>query len=244
MREDLLAHVRFHAVPDTVLPKVASSPFLTFFMRPAPVALAMVLLVGTTAFYVHKEKTTELTMVDDASESFQDSKTSAEHSNVTPVDEMEGSETQTLNPGIATNAPVPDTETDGLMAMNTRAKSALVPESTSVDMASDEMFMASELSAGTWSIANHQTDIEKRLNGLRALIKKYDTEIEAKTKTEFTTKLETAESLKTEAEGKVELDARANLDKASVLIGEVESALSLLGEVMVEDGYIVDVKFE
>jgi hypothetical protein len=240
MREDLLAHVRFHAVSEVTAPKSVPSPFLSFFMRPAPVAFVMVLLVGTTAFYLNKEKTAELALVDDTSQPAKDSSTSVDQTDVAPAGVEEQGEI--LVPTLATNQPTPDTQPDSIVAMNTRAKSAPTPEAASTDMASDEMFMTSELSAGTWSIADQQADIEKRLDGLRALIKKYDVEIEADLKIEFTTKLDTAATLKSESEGKSELDARANLDKASVLIGEVESTLSLLGEVVVEDGYIVDVK--
>lgn len=233
MREDLLAHARFHAVSESPTPKAVPSPFFNFFMRPASVAFAMVLLVGTTAFYLNKDKTTELAVVDDTNQAIENSRTTTEDFGTAPADSKEGSETQV--PTLATNTPVPDSQTDSFVAMNSRAKSAPSPE-----VALDEMFMTSELSAGTWSIADHQADVSKRIDGLRDLIKKYDTEIEADTKTEFTTKLDTADKLKTKSEP----DARDNLDKASVLIGEVESALSLLGEVVVEDGFIVDVKLK
>jgi hypothetical protein len=237
MREDLLAHARFHAVKEVTTPKAVPSLFFNFFMRPASLAFAMVLLVGTTAFYLNKDKTTELAVVDDTNQAIENSRTTTEDFSTAPADSKEGSETQV--PTLATNTPVPDSQTDSFAAMNSRAKSAPSPES-----ASEEMFMTSDLSAGTWSIASHQADVSKRIDGLRDLINKYDTEIEADSKTEFTTKLDTADKLKEESEGKVEPDARANLDKASVLIGEVESSLSLLGEVVVEDGFIVDVKLK
>jgi hypothetical protein len=233
MREDLLAHARFHAASESPTRKAVPSPFLNLFMRPASVAFAMVLLVGTTAFYFNKDKATELAVVDNTNQATENSSTTAEEAVATG----EGNDIQA--PVLATNVPVPDSQTDGFVAMNTRAKSAPSPES-----ASDEMFMTSDLSAGTWSLADHQADVSKRIDGLRALIKKYDTEIASDTKTEFTTKLNTADKLENESEVKEEIEARANLDKASVLIGEVESDLSLLGEVVVEDGYIVDVKFK
>ncbi len=239
MREELLAHARFHSVPEAA-PQAVPSPFYSFFMRPVSVAFVMVLLVGTTAFYLNKDTTTELAQIDDAEPATENADTETNQTNTTPPAAGEGTNVET--PTLATNEPAMDTSTDGIVAMNTRAKSAPAPEATSADMASDEMFMTTELSAGTWSIAEHVADVTKRIDGLRAIVKKYDAEIAAETKTEFTTKLDTADKLTIDTEGKTELDARANLDKASVLIGEVESALSLLGEVVVEDGYIVDIK--
>ncbi|MEN9920479.1 MAG: hypothetical protein RL538_372 [Candidatus Parcubacteria bacterium] len=239
MREDLLAHARFHDVSEISVPKAVPSPFLSFFMRPAPVALVVVLLVGASAFLLDNTKPTEVTIVDETTGPVADTVT--EQSSDTSASPQEGIETK--SPTIATSAPVSEEEaTDDVVAMNVRTKST--PTEESADMASDEMFITTELSAGTWSIEDHSADVAKRIDGLRTIVKKYDAEIAADTKAEFKTKLDTAEALRTESEGREETDARANLDKASVLIGEVESALSLLGEVVVEDGYIVGVNFE
>jgi hypothetical protein len=241
IREELLVHARFHNAPVVATPKSVPSSFLNFLMRPASAVFVMMLFVGTTAFYLNEDKATELAMVDDTNKATEGTATDTNRVNTPPT--SSAPEGDTKAPTVATNAPT-NNQSEGVVTMNTRAKSAPVPESASDDMASDEMFMTTELSTETWSIAEHQADIEKRIEGLRALIKKYDTEIKADTKTEFSTKLNTADTLKNESKGKEEADARANLDKASVLIGEVESALSLLGEVVVEDGYITDVKLK
>lgn len=240
MREELLAHARFHAAPEGLTPKSVPSPFFNFFMRPASVAFAMVLLVGTTAFYFNKDNVVELAVVDESRQPTE----STEVSNSPKDTELENFEESKINtPTPKTSEPTKLSQSDtDVIALNTRAKSAGTPEADSAAMASDEMFMTSELSAGTWSIAEHTADVTKRIEGLRAIIKKYDSKFEAANKTEFTTKLNTADTLKISAEGKSEQDARTNLDKASVLIGEIESALSLQGEVIVEDGYIVDIK--
>lgn len=238
MREDLLAHARFHTVSNSPVQKAVQSPFLSFFMRPAPVALVMVLLVGTTAFLLDNTKPTEVAIVDETTGPVAD--TGTEQSSDTVTSQQEGVETK--SPAIATNTPVPEeVATDDVVAMNMRAKSA--PEAVSADEAVVDMMMTTELSAGTWSIEDHGADVTKRIDGLRAIIKKYDSKIADDAKTEFKTKLDTAESLRTESEGKEEAGARANLDSASVLIGEVEAMLSTIGEVEVKDGYIVDITF-
>jgi hypothetical protein len=242
MREELLAHARFHATPDTSSPKAVLSPFLSFLMRPASAALAMVLLVGTTAFYLNKDTSSELAIVDSTGQSNEvDTKTSAED-----ISSSFGEGTAENKPSVVADNPTPSSQSQSdTIAMGARSlKTAPAEETNAEDTASDEMFMTTELSAGTWSITDHLVDVAKRIEGLRSLVKKYDSKLETNTKTEFDTKLTTAEKLKVEAEGKTETDARTNLDKASTLIGEVESTLSTLGEVVVEDGYIVDVKFK
>lgn len=236
MREDLLAHVRFHAVEDTTIPITALSPFWSFFMRPAPIVLVIVLFVGTTAFLLQKDKQVQVTVVDEVTESNEVPDSSPSPEKTTP---SATEETDTKTPTLATNTPVPNSQPDtDVLALGARAKSAPAEDSAA------DMMMTTELSAGTWSIADHAADVTKRIEGLRAIVKKYDADITAETKAEFTTKLDTADKLKIEAEGKEETDARANLDKASVLLGEVEATLSTLGEVVVEDGYITDVKFQ
>ncbi len=240
MREDLLAHARFHTVKKEKTTKTIPSPFFNFFMHGAPVALGMVLLVGTTAFYLHKDTASELAVVDSVTEGTKNTDVALEEEHPATADAGEKEETNIPTTGLY--APSNDVLVDDVVAMNTRAKSAPAPEADTAEVASDEMFMTTELSAGTWSIAEHQADVTKRIDGLRTIIKKYDDELALETKTEFTAKLDAAGKLKIDAEGKAELDARTSLDKASVLVGEVEASLSLLGEVIVEDGYIMDIK--
>jgi hypothetical protein len=240
MREELLAHARFHNV-SAISPKATPSPLLSFLMRPAPVAFVMVLLVGSTAFYLHKDISKQVAVFDDTNQSSEmaSSEPIGESTSISNGEAAENIPTvTTINP-TASSQPQSD-----VIAMNTRSvKNAPVPISTSADTTSDEMFMSTELSAGTWSVAEHSADVAKRIEGLLTIVKKYDSKIETNFQTEFVTKLDTANKLKVDAEGKEEADARAHLDKASALIGEVEATLSTLGEVVIEDGYIVDVNF-
>jgi predicted RNA-binding Zn ribbon-like protein len=103
--------------------------------------------------------------------------------------------------------------------------------------------MSTLLSQGNWSAADHSADIALRETTYRALIKKYDAEIETDAKNEFITKLDQAAALSAKIEGTPEEYARASLDKASVLIGEVEAELSMLGQVEIRDRVIVDIDF-
>ena len=139
------------------------------------------------------------------------------------------------NTGPQSNTEVADTPVPSAYAK-------IAPESATADTASDEM--STMLSQGTWSIEDHTTDIKLRETSLSALIKKYDTKLEAEVKTEFKTKLNQAIGLVAEAEGKSETDARADLDKASILVGEVEATLSTLGQVEIVNGIIVGIDFE
>ncbi len=241
MREDLLAHARFHAVKEVTTPKVVPNLFFNFFMRPASLAFAMVLLVGTTAFYLNKDKTTELAVVDDTNQAIENSRTTTEDFGTAPADSKEGSENQV--PTIATNTPVPDSQTDSFVAMNSRAKSAPSTEFASSDMASDEAIMTTMLSQGEINIEDYRTDIVLREKTYRALITKHEKEIGGDNTTELINRLNTTATLLKDAEGKEDTEARVLLDKAMTYVGEVESTLSLLGTVTVEEGVIIKIDF-
>lgn len=241
MREDLLAHARFHAVSESPTPKAVPSPFFNFFMRPASVAFAMVLLVGTTTFYLNKDKTTELAVVDDTNQPTEKGSTTTEDSDTAPADSKKGSETQV--PTLATNTPVPDSQTDSSVAMNSRAKSAPSPEAASSDMASDEAVMTTMLSQDEINIEDYRTDIVLREKTYRALITKHEKEIGGDNTTELINRLNTIATILKDAERKEDTEARVLLDKAMTYVGEVESTLSLLGTVTVEEGVIIKIDF-
>jgi cytoskeletal protein RodZ len=240
MREELLSHARFHTTPP-VVPKPVLSPFTRFFIQPAPIALVMVFVVGTAAFLLEQYKGAELIAVNETvapvSETSVQSDQSVTESPISPIVTTDQTEP---SPRTSIDNPPSPVVADESTPPNPLATSRTKMAQESADSTDTAMAMLSE---GTWSIEDQTKDVTKRIDTLRALIKKYDTDIAVETKTEFKTKLDTAENLHVEATGKTEVDARANLDKASVLIGEVESSLSLLGEVVVEDGVITDITF-
>jgi cytoskeletal protein RodZ len=240
MREELLAYARFHTTPP-VVPKPVLSPFTRFLMKPAPIALVMVFVVGTAAFLLEQHKGAELIAVNETvapvSETNISSDQSVTESPTSPIVTTNQSES---SPRISRDNPASPVTADESTPPDPLATSRTKMSQESADSADTAMTMLSE---STWSIEDHTKDVTKRIDALRTLIKKYDTDIAVETKSEFKTKLDAAENLRVEADGKTEIDARANLDKASLLIGEVESSLSLLGEVVVEDGAITDITF-
>lgn len=237
IKGDLLQYARFHgATEGGVSSSAKRSPFMPWLFSPVPAALALVLIVGTTSVLLKNTTPDNQLAINDTQVS--DSTIGA------PKDEA-GSPTETTisapqkTPAQNTN-PQPSTLTGDTPASSARAK--VVPESADADMASDSI-MSTMLSQGTWSIEDQTADITLRETTYRALIKKYDTELEDDAKNEFNTKLDQAAALTEKTEGTSEIDARASLDKASVLIGEIEATLSTLGQVEIKDGIIVDIDF-
>lgn len=237
IKGDLLQYARFHgATEGGVSSSAKRSPFMPWLFSPVPAALALVLIVGTTSVLLNNNTPDGKLAINDTQVS--DSTIGA------PKDEA-GSPTETIisapqkTPAQNTN-PQTSTVTGDTPASSARAKGA--HESTDADMASDSI-VSTMLSQGTWSIADHTADITLRETTYRAFIKKYDAELEDDVKNEFTTKLDQAAALVTKTEGTLDADARSSLDKASTLIGEIEATLSILGQVEIEDGVIVDIDF-
>ena len=139
-------------------------------------------------------------------------------------------------------------KSDAAVAMNTNTQVKAALESfvglvgLDASLAADiQSTIGTSLSMGTIAIDSYLADVKLRVNALTALMEKYETELDAKVRTELASKLDTAALLVMEAQGKVEADARASLDKATVLIGEVEAKLSTIGQVEVKDGIITDI---
>lgn len=235
MRDDLLAHARFHGVSD--VPAPIKSPFLWFALKPVQVAFAFALIVGTSgALYLQNGTkqgplaTLETPVADP---------TTPTTPGIIPIEIAE--DDFVPNPPVSREVSVvPDTsapiDTDAI-AFNTRAKSA--PES---GMADDAM-MSTMLSEGTWTLTEYEADVTKRADALQSLIKKYEGEFSAEQKVAFLDRLDTAQTLRDESTIVDEMTAYELLDKAAILIGEVEAELSLLGQVVIEDGIIVDIDF-
>ncbi len=236
IKGDLLEYARFHAVAKESADGPIRSPFFMFPFKSVGAAFALVLIVGATSFLLDQTAPAGQLSMNDTNEP-------------ASVDDVEKSEVSATE-----DTPTPVTPT--ILAQNTgpqsnpeaadnslpNAYAKVAPESATADPASDEMSIM--LSQGTWSIEDHATDIKLRETSLSALIKKYDTKLEAEVKTEFKAKLNQAIGLVFEAEGKSETDARTDLDKASVLIGEVEATLSTFGQVEIVNGIIVDIDFD
>jgi hypothetical protein len=236
IKEDLLTYARFHVVTEgggAASPK--RSPFLQWLFSPVSAALVLVLIVGTTSVLLKNTTPAGPLAIDDTQ--FSDSTISASEDQASTPEEVIISTPPTT---LAENTnPQPSTVVRDTSARSANAKFA--PESAASDVASDEM--STLLSQGNWSAADHSADIALRETTYRALIKKYDAEIETDAKNEFITKLDQAAALSAKIEGTPEEYARASLDKASVLIGEVEAELSMLGQVEIRDGVIVDIDF-
>ena len=245
IKGDLLQYARFHAVTEVSKSTPIRSPFLGWVFKPMPVALALVLLVGTTTSLLAKGAVPGdflYALKTGLNENFRGVFAIGTNETVSPTSTTAVHLAEaTASDATTTDAHDSDTQTDvgsdSSLAINTRSKFA--PESTT-DASSD---LSTMLSQGTWSIEDYTSDVKLRSNILRDLVKKYDSELQATVKTDFKTKLDSADEFVVEAEGKSESDARANLDKAAVLIGEVEAKLSILGQVIVKDGMIVDVDF-
>lgn len=105
--------------------------------------------------------------------------------------------------------------------------------------------MASDLATGLYDINAYRADMTARTKALAKVIVENQTEIEAKVQADLKVKVETATKLTADAYTQAETEARATLDKASELVGEVESKLSTLGQVEIDSntGMIIDIDF-
>ncbi len=233
IKNNLLEYTRFHGAKEVSASASIPSPYFMTLSKLVGATLALVLIVGSSSLLLNKISPTGQLPINDAA-----------------IDEgilsaPENTEEASNDGGVTTESANLQTNTAPGESFDSVSRAKVAPESDSADVAPDMMLMTTELSAGTWSIEDHYADVEMRIDSLRALIKKYDADIEADIKTEFTTKLDTAATLKDESEGKPELDARANLDNASMLTGEVEAVLSTLGLVEIDPntGMIIDIDF-
>jgi len=102
-----------------------------------------------------------------------------------------------------------------------------------------------DLTAGLYDINAYREDMTNRTVALAEVIAKHSAKIEASVKSDLSVKLDTAAKLTAEAYTQAEVDARATLDKAAILVGEVESKLSTLGQVQIDTntGIITDIDF-
>ena len=233
IRAELQTHVRFHSKHVSDIP--IKSPFNWLLLRTSQVAFAIVLVCGVgAAFY--------LTGTDKQSGQL------AMDETVTSSDTTQASSTveapKTENPDVLAVAPV--SSGDSLFEVQPESAdpaTARLMAKESADTASDEAMMSTMVSQGEMNIDDYRADVILREQAYRSLIKKYEIEIGAKTTAELTQKLNTIATLLKNAEGKEEAESRALLDKAMIAAGEIESALSLLGTVTVENGVIVAIEF-
>ncbi|MEY2665194.1 MAG: hypothetical protein RLZZ480_299 [Candidatus Parcubacteria bacterium] len=236
IREELLEHARFYPMEEVSAPVV--SPFSWLLQKQVQLVLTLVLIVGATAsLYVYNQSTdsTYVAMNDTTNTIIPRTINEEEY-----VPEPQNYEESTVAPGVVTQSESADMdEASDSLAMNTRAKSAPELESAFADDAS----MSTTLAQGAMDIDDYRADVIKREKTYRALIAKYELNIADDVRAELLTKLNTTISLTTESTSREEAEARPLLDKAMTLIGEVESSLSLLGAVTVEDGIITDIDF-
>ncbi len=104
--------------------------------------------------------------------------------------------------------------------------------------------MATTLAKKQYEIGTFKAVVQVRIKSLADLVKKYQSDIDAKVYADLIAKLDTAAKLSAAAETEAEADARVTLEQASTLAGEVEAKLSTLGQVEVSDnGLITDIDF-
>lgn len=235
MREELLAHARFYTVQEKATP--VKSPFMWLLLKPVQAAFAFVLVLGTgAAMYLGGTNPQGEPLATNEAPFIEESVTPV------PTEESENSE-ETSGDKFAMaprNTPSPSTnESAGIF--NDNARSIAMKESA--DVVSDETMMTIMLSQGEMNIDDYRADIMLREKTYRALITRYEKEIGTDTTAEFITKLNTIATLLKDAEGKEDVEARPLLDKAMTYVGEIESTLSLLGTVTVEEGVIIKIDF-
>lgn len=206
-------------------------------MKPVQAAFAFVLVLGAgTAMYLggNGEYSAPLatTETPTTSEAVTVPTPESEKAEEASGDKLAIAPQNTTNPSVNDN--------DAAFS-NDNARSMVMKESA--DMASDESMMTTMLSQGEMDINDYRSYIVLRQKTYRALITKYEKEIGKDATTELTAKLDTVATLLKDAESKEDLEARPLLDKAMTTIGEVESNLSLLGTVTIEEGVIVDIDF-
>lgn len=235
MREELLAHARFYTVQEKATP--VKSPFMWLLLKPVQAAFAFVLVLGTGAvMYLGGTNpqgeplaTNEASLIEESTAPVPAPK--SENSEETSGDRLAM---------IPQNAPSPST-IESAATFNDSARSVAMKESA--DVVSDETMMTTMLSQGEMNIEDYRADIVLREKTYRALITKYEKEIGVDTTAELITKLNTTATLLKDAEGKEATEARPLLDKAMTYVGEIESTLSLLGTVTVDDGLITKIDF-
>ena len=236
IREELQSFAQFHTATNVVQP--VKSPFSWLLLKPVQAAFAFVLVLGAgTALYLGEDgtyNTPSIATIDSpATES--ESATSSPNPETEPTEETPKLAVAPVKISNPPNTPTESTQQESLMRTAAKEESA--------DMASDEMMMTTMLSQGDMNIDEYRADIVLREKTYRALIKKYETELGADTTAELTKKLDTVATLLKDAEGKEEVEARSQLDIALSTTGEIETTLSLLGTVTVENGVIIDIDF-
>ncbi len=235
IKGDLLEYARFHAVAKESASGPIRSPFFMFPFKSVGAAFALVLIVGATSFLLDQTAPAGQLSMNDNNE--QPSVDDVEKSKVSTTEDTPAPVTPTIlaqNTGPQSNPEAADNSVPSSYAK-------VAPESATADPASDEM--STMLSQGEMNIDDYRADIVLREKTYRTLITKYEKEIDADTSAELITKLNTTATLLKDAEGKEDTEARPLLDKAMTYLGEIESTLSLLGTVTVEEGVIVDVEF-
>ncbi len=236
MREELLAHARFHTVKEEEAP--IKSPFSWLFLKPVQAAFAFMFVLGAgTVMYLGGTTPHEAPLATSEAPSIQDSDAPV------PAPESENPETidtdkLAIVPPSVSN---PSVMNGDAVFYDDSARSIAMKESA--DVASDESMMTTMLSQGEMNIDDYKADIVLREKMYRALIAQYEKEIGVETSIELKTKLNTTATLLKDAEGKEDTEARPLLDKAMTYLGEIESTLSLLGTVTVEEGVIVGIGF-
>lgn len=233
MREELLSHARFHIVPPTDIS--IKSPFNWLLLRTSQMAAVFLLVCGVGAavyFGGGNENSSSIAIDENGNES------DATETLATTTDESENPTFLVIAPQTSDTSPVPITEESADSPMS---RQAMMKESA--DTAQDEAVMVTMLSQGEMNIEEYRADILLREQTYRSLVTKYKNEVGTKFFNEVLGKLDAVASVLDSAKQKEDTDARGQLDAAMTTIGEIESSLSLLGIVTVENGVIVDVDF-
>jgi hypothetical protein len=234
MREELRSFAQFHTTAKIAAP--IKSPFSWLLLKPVQAAFAFVLVLGAgTALYLGEDGTYNTPTVATIESPIIDGQSTTSPSE-TETRQAEESPQLAVAPEAGANPPDSPAET---VSQDITMRSAAKQESA--DMTSDGMMMTTMVSQGEMNIDEFKADIVLREKTYRALIKKYETELGVDTTAELTKKLNTVASLLKDAEGKEETEARSLLDIALSTTGEIESTLSLLGTVTVENGVIIDI---
>ncbi len=238
MQESLLEYARFHSVPESALP--VKSPFTWLALKPVQAAFAFVVILGTSsAVYFNTLSRSPVVTL----ETPQQNTPNPSSPTITPLEVNEpdfvpNPPTSREVAGVPQDTATP--EQSESIAFDARAKSAQSPEAAMAD----DAIVSTMVSQGTWSVSDYQHDITRRVDALETVIKKYDSKFSSEQKTTFTEKLTTAKTLRNESVNEADTQAYELLDKATVLVGEVEADLSLLGQVIVnEEGIIKDIDF-
>lgn len=233
MREELVSHARFHTAtaPDILI----KSPFNWLLLRTSQTAFAFLLLcgIGVAVYGVGgREEVSPIAMNKGAQQA-----TSTDSASATSSESEEG--TLVVVAESVSDSTVFDRAEES--QDSSLSRDAMMKESA--DMAQDEAMMITMRSEAEINIEDYQRDIILRERTYRALVTKYQGEIGTDTIAELTAKLDTIAKLLKDTESKEEDDARPLLDSAMSITGEIESTLSLLGTVTVENGVIIAIDF-